>query len=72
MWPNPQETVDMTAQQSEVMNTANKRVATSPQWQQCDLMGAAKKCDCLLFDIFRNRISQLEKEILKKARKLVS
>ena len=27
MWPNPQETVDMTAQQSEGMNTANKRVA---------------------------------------------
>ena len=48
------------------MDTANKRIATSPQRQQCDLMGAGNRSDCFVFDLFRNRISQLEKEISKK------
>ena len=56
----------MTPRQPEEMDTTNKRVATSSQRQQYDLMGAGNKGDCFVFDLFKNRISQLEKEILKK------
>ena len=56
----------MTQRQPEGMDTTNKRVATSSQRQQCDLMGAGNKGDCFVFDLFKNRISQLEKEISKK------
>ena len=31
-----------------------------------DLMGAGSKGDCLVFDLFKNRTSQLENEIAKK------
>ena len=57
--------VDMTPWQPEGMNIniANERVS---QRQQCDLMGAGKKGDCFVFDLFKNRISQLKKEISKK------
>ena len=48
------------------MDITNKRVATSSQQRQCDLMGAFNKGDCFVFDLFKNRISQLEKEISKK------
>ena len=63
---------DMAPRQPEEMYTTNKRVATSSQRQQCDLMGVGNKGDCFLFlivfvfDLFKNRISQLEKEISKK------
>ena len=57
---------DMAPRQPEGMNTTNKRVATSSQRQQCDLMGVGNKGDCFIFDLFKNRISQLEKEIKKK------
>ena len=57
---------DMAPRQPEGMNTANKRVAISCQRQQCDLMGVGNKGDCFVFDLFKNRISQLEKEISKK------
>ena len=50
----------------EGMDTTNKRVATSCQWQQCDLMGAGYKIGCFVVDLFKNTISQLEKEISKK------
>ena len=33
------------------------------QRQQCDLMRSGNKCHCFVFDIFKNRIFQLEKEI---------
>ena len=56
----------MTPQQPEGMDTTNKCVATSPQQQQCDLMGVGNKGDCFVFDLFKNRISQLKKEISKK------
>ena len=58
--------VAMAPRQPEGMNTTNKRVATSWQRQQCDLMGVGNKGDCFVFDLFKNRISQLEKEISKK------
>ena len=58
--------VAMAPRQPEGMNTTNKRVATSSQRQQCDLMGVGNKGDCFVFDLFKNRISQLEKEISKK------
>ena len=48
------------------MNTTNKRVTTSSQRQQYDLMGVGNKGDCFVFDLFKNRVSQLEKEISKK------
>ena len=48
------------------MDTTNKGIATSSQGQQCDLMGAGNKGDCFVFDLLKNRISQLEKEISKK------
>ena len=57
---------DMAPWQPEGMNTINKRVATSSQRQQCDLMGVGNKGDCFVFDLFKKRISQLEKEISKK------
>ena len=57
---------DMTPRQPEGMDATNKRVATSSQRQQCDLMGAVNKGDCFVFDLFKNRISQLENEISKK------
>ena len=60
--------VDMTPRQPDGMDTANKRVATFSQRQQCDLKGAGSKCDCFVFDLFKNRISQLQKEISKKTR----
>ena len=50
------------------MDTANKHVATYTQQQQCDLMGATNKGGCLVFDLFKNRISKPEKEISKKDR----
>ena len=50
----------------ERMDTTNKRVATSCQWQQCDLMGAGYKIGCFVVDLFKNTISQLQKEISKK------
>ena len=53
--------VDMTPGQPQGMVITNKRVATSPQRQQCDLMAAGNKDDCFVFDLFKNRISQLEK-----------
>ena len=56
----------MAPRQPEGMNTTNKHVATSSQQQQCDLMGVGNKVDCFVFDLFKNRISQLEKEISKK------
>ena len=56
----------MAPRQPERMNTTNKRVATSCQRQQCDLMGVGNKGDCFEFDLLKNRISQLEKEISKK------
>ena len=58
--------VDMTPRQPEGMDTTNKRVATSSQRQQCDLMGVGNKGDCFVFDLFKNRISQMEKEISRK------
>ena len=48
------------------MDTTNKGVATFSQRQQCDLMAVGNKGDCFIFDLFKNRISQLEKEISKK------
>ena len=56
----------MDPRQPEGMNTTNERVVTSCQQQQCDLMGACNKGDCFVFDLFKSRISQLEKEISKK------
>ena len=56
----------MAPRQPERLNTTNKRVATSCQRQQCDLTGVGNKGDCFVFDLFKNRISQLEKEISKK------
>ena len=58
--------VNMTPLQPEGMDTTNKRVATSSQRQQCNLMGAGNNGDCFVFDLLKNRISQLEKEISKK------
>ena len=58
--------VDMAPWQPEGIGTANKRVAISCQRQQCDLIGAGNKGDCFVFELFKNRISQLEKEISKK------
>ena len=58
--------VDMAPRQPERLNTTNKRVATSCQRQQCDLMGVGNKGDYFEFDLLKNRISQLEKEISKK------
>ena len=58
--------VDMTPRQPKGVDTTNKRVTTSSQRQQCDLMGVGNKSDCSVFDLFKNRISQLEKEISKK------
>ena len=58
--------VDMTPRQPEGMDTTNKGVATFSQRQQCDLMAVGNKGDCFIFDLFKNRISQLEKEISKK------
>ena len=60
--------VDMTPRQPDGMDTTNKRVATFCQRQQCDMMGAGSKGDCFVFDLFKNRISQLQKEISKKTR----
>ena len=60
--------VDMTPRQPDGMDTANKRVATFSQRQHCDLKGAGSKGDCFVFDLFKNRISQLQKEISKKTR----
>ena len=60
--------VYMTPRQPEGMDTANKRVATSSQWQQCDLMGANNKGDFFIFDLFKNRIPQLKKKISKISR----
>ena len=48
------------------MCIANKCVATSAQRLMLDLMGAGSKGDCFVFDLFKNRISQLENEIAKK------
>ena len=48
------------------MKTTNKRVATCCQRQQWDLMGVGNKGDYFVFDLFKNRISQLEKKISKK------
>ena len=56
----------MAPRQPDGMNTTNKHVATSCQRQQCDLMGVSNKGDCFVFDLFKNRISQVEKEISKK------
>ena len=56
----------MAPQQPKGIDTNNKRVATPSQRQQCDLMGAGSRGDCFVFDLFKNRISQLEKEISKK------
>ena len=56
----------MAPRQPEGINTTNKCVATSCQRQQCDLMGVGNKGDCFVFDLFKNRISQLEKEASKK------
>ena len=58
--------VAMAPRQPEWMSTTNKRVTTNCQRQQCDLMGVGNKGDCFVFDLFKNRISQLEKEISKK------
>ena len=58
--------VDMAPWQPEGIGTANKRVAISCQRQQCDLIGAGNKGDCFIFELFKNRISQLEREISKK------
>ena len=56
----------MAPRQPEGMDTTNKRFDTSCQRQQCDLMGASYKGDCFVVNLFKNRISQLEKEISKK------
>ena len=48
------------------MSTGNKHVTTSPQRQQYDLIGVGNKSDSFLFDVFQNKVSQLEKEISKK------
>ena len=56
----------MSPQQPEGMSTGNKHVTTSPQRQQYDLIGVGNKSDCFLFDVFQNKVSQLEKEISKK------
>ena len=48
------------------MSTGNKHVTTSPQRQQYDLIGVGNKSYCFLFDVFQNKVSQLEKEISKK------
>ena len=58
--------VDVTSRQLEGMDDVNKRVATSPQRQQCNLMRVGNKGDCFAFDLFKNRISQSEKKISKK------
>ena len=63
---NTSNEADMAPRQLEGMNTTNKRVATSSQRQQYDLMRVGNKGDCFVFDSFKNRISQLEKEISKK------
>ena len=60
--------VDMAPRQPAGMNTTNKHVVTSCQRQQCDLMGVSNKGDCFVFDLFKNRISQVEKEISNKTR----
>ena len=57
--------LDMTPRQSQGMVTTNKCVATSLQRQQCDLMAAGNKDDCFVFDLFKNRISQLQKPTSK-------
>ena len=56
----------MAPRQPKGMDTTNKRVATSCQRQQCDLMGAGNRGDRFVFDLFKNRISQLKKVILEK------
>ena len=58
----------MAPRQPEGMDATNKRVATSCQRQQCDLMGAGNKGDCFVFGLFKSIISQLGKEISKKRR----
>ena len=63
---NTSNEADMAPWQPEGMNTTNKHVATSSQQQRCDLMGVGNKVDCFVFDLFKNRISQLEKKISKK------
>ena len=62
--------VDMTPRQPEGMDITNKRVDTSCQRQQCDMMGVGYKGNRFVVDLFKNRISQLEEEISKpKSRK---
>ena len=58
--------IDMTPRQPEEIDTTDKCAAASSQEQQCDLMGASNKGDCFAFDLFKNKISQLEKGISKK------
>ena len=47
---------DMNPRQPEETDTPNKRVATSPRRQQCDLKRAGNKGECLVFDLFKNRL----------------
>ena len=57
--------VDVTPQPEEV-DTTNKCFAASSQRQQCNLKEVGNKGDCFVFDLFKNKISKLGKEISKK------
>ena len=43
--------VDMTPRQPEGIDTADEGLATSPQQQHCNLLGAGNKGDCFIFDL---------------------
>ena len=58
--------VDMTPRQPEGIDTADEGLATSPQQQHCNLLGAGNKDDCFIFDLLKSRITQPEKEIYRK------
>ena len=52
--------------QPEEIDTTNKRFAASSQQQHYNLMEVGNKGDCLVFDLFKNKIFKLEKDISKK------
>ena len=50
------------------MSTGNKHVTTSPQRQQCDLIGVGNKSDCFLFDVFSKQGFSIRKGDFEKRR----
>ena len=49
----------MTTQKTAGVDTADEGVATLPQRQHCNLMGAGNNGDCFTFDLLQNLINQL-------------